>query len=152
MALPTSVPRRKAKSASAMTTAPPQATSRGTSTSASPSTNEAPAIARTHRAEVALPEHQRQVLEEQRQAEREQELVVLGGVAVGLDDHALDERCRSRRTTAPTITMDEVGIDPAQREQPVGGVHAEHHHRAVGEVDDAQHAEDQSDRPHATSP
>ena len=41
MALPTSVSRRNAKSASAMTTAPPQATSRGTSTSASPITNEA---------------------------------------------------------------------------------------------------------------
>ena len=41
MALPTSVRRRKANSASAMTTAPPQATRRGTSTSASPSTKEA---------------------------------------------------------------------------------------------------------------
>src|SRR6266508_496250 len=41
-ALPTSVRRRKAKSAAAMSTAPPDATSRGTSTSASPSMKEAP--------------------------------------------------------------------------------------------------------------
>src|SRR6266511_4087885 len=41
-ALPTSVRRRKAKRAAAMSTAPPDATSRGTSTSASPSMKEAP--------------------------------------------------------------------------------------------------------------
>jgi hypothetical protein len=41
MALPTSVRRRNTKSASAMSTAPPAATSRDTSTSASPITKEA---------------------------------------------------------------------------------------------------------------
>jgi hypothetical protein len=82
------------------------------------------------------------VLEEQRQAEREQQLVVLGGETVRLDDHALDEHADREEQRADDHDG-EVGIDPAQREQPVGGVHAEHHHRAVREVDDAQHAEDE---------
>ncbi len=41
MALPTSVSFKKANNTTAITMAPPQATSRGTSTSASPTTNEA---------------------------------------------------------------------------------------------------------------
>ena len=49
---------------------------------------------RPDRAEVALPEHERQVLQEQREPQREEELVVLRGPAVGLDDHLLDDRRR----------------------------------------------------------
>ena len=41
---------------------------------------------RLHGAEIALPEDQGQVLEEQREPEREEQLVVLGGQAIRLDN------------------------------------------------------------------
>jgi hypothetical protein len=89
-----------------------------------------------------LPQHERQVLEEEGEAQREQELVVLGRPTVRLDDDSLhhdaeheEERRRHRDR--------QVRVDAAPHEEPVGGVHRQHHHRPVGEVDDAEHAENQ---------
>ena len=101
-------------------------------------------VGHPQRPEVALPEHERQVLDEQREAEGEQELVVLGGGAVGLDERLLDARADGEEERRGDEDR-RVGVDPVEHEEPVRGVHGEHHHRPVGEVDDAQHAEDQGE-------
>ena len=103
-----------------------------------------PGIGHLHGAEIALPEDEGKVLEEEGQPEREQELIVLGGLTIGLDHDLLDDHAEHEEERRGQDHR-EVWIDPGESEEPVRRVHGQHHHRAVGEVDDAEHAEDQAE-------
>ena len=99
-----------------------------------------------HEARVGGPQHERQVLERDRQPDRREDLHVVRGV---------DDRAHHRAVARPADGEAErqrhderqVGIEAEQRERPEGDVHAEHEELAVGEVHDAHHAEDQRE-PH----
>ena len=83
-----------------------------------------------------------QVLQDQRQAEGEQEVVERVQPGQPVDERPAPAPCRPGPAPTGTITSAHQNGTPASVEQHVGAERAEHVEGAVGEVDHPQHAED----------
>ena len=94
------------------------------------------------RARVALEQHQRQVLQHDRDAERHEQDVLVVAVA-GAADHAALQRVAEREHRRHHDRQRQVRVDAEETLQAVDAVQRHHQRRAVREVDDVQHAVDQ---------
>jgi len=100
------------------------------------------AVGHVDRAGVRPPEIERQVIHDDRQAQRDQQDVLVAAMRRMLDDAALQHVAQheegGHRDRQRQIRVDaEAGIEE------IDAVQRDHQDRAVGEVDDVQHAVDQ---------
>src|SRR5260221_7639146 len=99
-------------------------------------------IARVDRPRVRAPEIEREIVDDDGEAERHQQDIVLPAVARRGDDRAL-QRIAQHEHRRNDDRQSEIGIDAEERVEEIDAVERQHQQAAMGEIDDVQHAVDQ---------
>ena len=141
MARPRSVPRISHSRQAATASAPPNAISRQRD-QRRPDLDRRQRIGRVDAARIGLEPDQREVLQHDGQSQRDQQDVLVLAMA-GAVDHQPLQQVAQREHARHHQRQRRVGIQPQPLVEQIDRVQRHHQRRAMGEVDDVQHAVDQ---------
>ncbi len=91
---------------------------------------------------VAAEEQERDIVDHDREAQRDQQDVLVAAVIVAADQQAIEHEAETEGA-GDHHRQRGVGIDADQPPEIEDGIHGQHQQAAMGEIDDVQHAVDQ---------